>query len=40
VVNEQLPLLGPVNYAYFGGKEAFDAIVAEAREHAEKTKTP
>jgi hypothetical protein len=36
VVNEQLPLLGPVNYRLFGGKPAFDKVVAEAAEHARK----
>ena len=33
-LNAQLKLLGPVNYDYFGGRTAFDKMVAEAREHA------
>lgn len=32
-LNEQLAQLGPVNYDYFGGKEAFDKMVRLAKEH-------
>jgi hypothetical protein len=32
--NEQLPLLQGTNYAYFGGKERFDEMVAQARQRA------
>jgi hypothetical protein len=35
-LNQQLKLLGDVNYAYFGGEEQFDKIVAAAKEHAEE----
>jgi hypothetical protein len=40
-LNELLPRLGPVNYEYFGGREAFDKMVKRAKEHAspvDKTK--
>jgi hypothetical protein len=29
--NKQLPLLGEINYAYFGGKEAFEKMVQRAQ---------
>ncbi len=32
-LNEQLELTGPVNYDYFGGREAFDRMVAVAKSH-------
>jgi hypothetical protein len=32
-LNEQLAQLGPVNYGYFGGKEAFEKMVRLAKEH-------
>ncbi len=32
--NEQLPQLGPINYSYFGGKENFEAMAAEAGKRA------
>jgi hypothetical protein len=35
-LNRQLPLLGTVNYSYFGGKDRFDEIVHLAKEHAGK----
>jgi hypothetical protein len=33
-LNRQIPLLGPVNYDYFGGREKFDEMVHLAKEHA------
>ncbi|MGA3285619.1 MAG: TlpA disulfide reductase family protein [Verrucomicrobiota bacterium] len=33
-LNELIPKLGPVNYSYFGGKDAFDKMVSLARAHA------
>jgi hypothetical protein len=33
-LNELLPKLGPVNYNYFGGKDAFEQMVQLAKEHA------
>ncbi len=38
VVNEQLPLLGEVNYSYFGGEESFNEMVATAKKHQTETK--
>jgi hypothetical protein len=35
-LNRQLKLLGPVNYSYFGGKEAFDKMALAAKEHSAK----
>ncbi|HEY2081235.1 MAG TPA: hypothetical protein VGI88_00515 [Verrucomicrobiae bacterium] len=32
-LNELIPKLGPVNYNYFGGKEAFDQMVEAANAH-------
>lgn len=34
VLNEQIPLLGEINYAYFGGKATYERMLAEAKEHA------
>jgi thiol-disulfide isomerase/thioredoxin len=34
---ELLPMLGQVDYAYFGGKPAFDKMVALAKQHAGET---
>ena len=36
VLNRQLPLLGLINYEFFGGKQAFDEMVHEAKAHAAK----
>lgn len=36
-LNEQLKLLGPVNYAFFGGSDEFDKMVRLAKEHAEQS---
>lgn len=33
-LNTQLPLLGEVNYSYFGGREAYEQMVEEAKAHA------
>jgi hypothetical protein len=33
-LTKQLALFGPTNYAFFGGKAAFDKMCQEAREHA------
>ncbi|MFO1461860.1 MAG: DUF4034 domain-containing protein [Verrucomicrobiota bacterium] len=30
-LNRQIPLLGEINYAYFGGKDQYDRMLAEAR---------
>ncbi|MGD0812066.1 MAG: hypothetical protein ABSA83_00530 [Verrucomicrobiota bacterium] len=38
-LNALIPKLGPVNYAYFGGKEKFEKMVALAKEHASQAKT-
>ena len=35
-LNRQLDLLGTVNYDYFGGREAYDKMVEEAKAHATK----
>ena len=35
-LNRQIPLLGPINYDFFGGKEAFDQMVRQAKAHAGK----
>jgi hypothetical protein len=34
IANELLGQLGPINYSYFGGKEAFERMAAETRSHA------
>jgi hypothetical protein len=39
-LNKQIGLLGPINYNYFGGREKFDEIVRQAKEHAAKTHPP
>jgi hypothetical protein len=36
VLNEQLPLLGDINYQYFGGKQAFDAMLKRASDAVNK----
>ena len=36
VVNRQIPLLGEINYEFFGGQDAFNAMVREAKEHSAK----
>ncbi len=36
VLNRQIPLLGEINYEYFGGKDEFDHMVKLAKEHARK----
>jgi hypothetical protein len=33
-LEEIIPKLGPINYKFFGGREKFDAMVAEAAQHA------
>jgi hypothetical protein len=35
-LNRQLPLLGEINYEFFGGKDEYDKIVRLAKEHARK----
>jgi peroxiredoxin len=35
-LNQLIPKLGPVNYAYFGGKDQYDRIVRLAKEHADE----
>jgi hypothetical protein len=37
--NSTVPKLGNVNYDYFGGREKFDAMAAEARQHGGEVKT-
>ena len=37
-LNELIPKLGPVNYAYFGGEDEFNKMVQLAKEHADKPK--
>jgi hypothetical protein len=34
--NQELALLGPINYDYFGGKENFEAMVTLAKTHAQE----
>jgi hypothetical protein len=34
VLNELIPKLEPVNYAFFGGRDAYDRMVQQAQEHA------
>ncbi len=34
VLNEQIPLLGEINYRYFGGQAEYERMLAEAKEHA------
>jgi len=36
VLNEQIKLLGGVNYDYFGGRAEFDKMVKLAAEHTRK----
>jgi hypothetical protein len=36
VLNRELKLLGDINYAYFGGKDEFNKMVADARQHSSK----
>ncbi len=38
VFNEQIPLLGKVNYNLFGGLPAYNNMVGQARQHASKSK--
>jgi hypothetical protein len=33
VLNSQIPLLGEINYEYFGGKDEYDKMVRLAKEH-------
>ena len=35
-LNRQLPLLGEINYEFFGGKDQYEKIVRLAKEHARK----
>jgi len=35
-LNRQIPLLGQINYEFFGGKDQFDKMVRLAKEHAKK----
>ena len=35
-LNEQLKLMGPINYAYFGGETEYEKMVALAKEHQAK----
>ncbi|HTL55277.1 MAG TPA: hypothetical protein VL361_06335 [Candidatus Limnocylindrales bacterium] len=35
-LNRQIPLLGEINYEFFGGKEAYDKMVRLARDHSRK----
>lgn len=35
-LNRLIPMLGPINYEFFGGKAQYDKMVRLAREHAEK----
>ena len=35
-LNRQLPLLGEINYEFFGGKDQYDKMVRLAKEHAKK----
>jgi hypothetical protein len=37
-LNRQLPLLGEINYEFFGGKDEFDKMVRLAKAHASKSK--
>jgi len=37
-LNKLIPKLGPVNYDFFGGKDKFEQMVAQAKEHAGATK--
>jgi hypothetical protein len=37
-LNTSIPKLGPVNYDFFGGKDEFEKMVAQAKEHAGQTK--
>jgi hypothetical protein len=39
-LNRELPLLGKVNYDYFGGREEFEKIVQAAKEHPANLKSP
>jgi hypothetical protein len=34
ILNRQIPLLGEINYEFFGGKDEYDKMVRLAREHA------
>ena len=38
-LNRQLPLLGEINYEFFGGKDQYDKMVRRAHEHAPKVKS-
>ncbi len=35
-LNRQIPLLGEINYEFFGGKEKYDKMVREAKAHVKK----
>jgi len=35
-LNRQIPLLGEINYEFFGGKDEFDHMVSVAKQHARK----
>ena len=35
-LNRQIPLLGQINYEFFGGKDQFDKMVRLAKGHAKK----
>ena len=37
-LNKLIPKLGPVNYDYFGGRDKFEEMVAQAKKHAGETK--
>jgi len=39
-LNRQLPLLGEINYEFFGGKDQYDKMVRLAKEHAKNKLNP
>jgi hypothetical protein len=38
-LNKLIPKLGPVNYDYFGGRDKFEEMVRQAKQHGAKAKT-
>ena len=38
-LRKQIPLLGEINYSYFGGKEAFEEMVRKAKQYGKEPST-
>ena len=39
-LRKQIKLMGPINYAYFGGKEAYEEMVRKAEQYGKEPVSP